>query len=145
MQYRLFILLLTITADTFGQNLVDYGQLNNSWTQGKIDPNGIVIKADINRAGFYYLDIHLDTTVVFRDPYTCGEGFERHGKWTLSKADTTITFFFTKRFGYMEATREKDINETETYKIKKLTTDELILTHTVGLIGETWPFIKTKK
>lgn len=123
----LTIFLTTITILATGQSNIDFGQLTNSWTQGRIDADGKVIKAEVNRGGWYHLNINTDTTVVFSDPFTCGFGHKREGKWTMSKSDTTVIFYFDKRVGYMNSPGTADIKETEIYKIEKLTVDELIL------------------
>ncbi len=144
MKYLLTLFLFITTILAFGQSSVDFGQLINSWTQGKIDKNGKVIQADINRGGWYQLNINSDTTVIFGAPFTCGFGHERHGKWTLNKMDTTATFTFSKSVGYMNSQGTTNINEMEIYKIQKLTADELILTQTVDRKERIMPFVKTK-
>ena len=145
MKYLLALILFITTSLAFGQKSVDFGQLINSWTQGKIDQNGKVIQADINRGGWYQLNINPDTTVIFGDPFTCGFGHERHGKWTLKDVDTTVTFSFSKRVGYMNSPGTANINEIEIYKIKTLTADEIVLTRTVDGKERTMPFVRTKK
>ncbi|MCX6303893.1 MAG: hypothetical protein NT040_02905 [Bacteroidetes bacterium] len=145
MKYILTLFLFITTTLAFGQNSVDFGQLIKSWTQGKIDQNGKVIQADINRGGWYQLNINPDSTVIFGDPFTCGFGHERYGIWTLNRVDTTVTFSFSKRVGYMNSPGTVDIKEIEVYKIKKLNTGELILTRTVDGEEMTMPFVVTKK
>jgi hypothetical protein len=145
MKYFLTLFLFTTTVLASGQKSVDFSQLIKSWTQGKIDPNGKVIQADITRGGWYQLNINTDKTVIFGDPFTCGFGHERHGKWTLNMVDTTVTFSFSKRVGYMNSPGTAYIHETEIYKIEKLTAEELILTLTVDGQERTMPYVRTKK
>jgi hypothetical protein len=145
MKYILALLLLTPTVLAFGQNSVDFDQLIKSWTEGKIDQNGKVIQADINKGGWYQLNINSDKTVIFGDPFTCGFGHERYGKWTLNNVDTIVTFIFSKSVGYMNSPGTENINEIEIYKISKLTEDELVLQRTVDGKQRTMPFVKTKK
>ena len=142
MKYILTLLLFTTTVPAFGQNGVDFGQLVKSWTQGKIDQIGKVIQADINRGGWYQLNINPDTTVILGDPFTCGFGHERHGIWTLNRVDTTVTFLFSKRVGYMNSPGTIDIKETEVYNIKKLNAGELLLTRTVDGKEMTMPYLR---
>ena len=139
------LFLVITTALTFGQKNVDFRLLYNSWTEGKIDQNGKVIQADIKRSGWRFLDINSDTTVVFKGSFDCGFGHERHGMWTLNTVDTTVTFSFTKKVSYENTPKTAYINEKETYKIEKVTADELILTRIID--GKEWktPFIKTEK
>src|SRR6185369_2452695 len=122
------IFFLTITTIlSYGQSKIEFGQLTNSWTQGQIDPEGKIIKAKVNRGGWYHLNINTDATVVFSDPFTCGFGYRRDGKWTLNQLDSTVTFYFDRRAGYMNSPGTSNINEIEIYKIEKLTADELLL------------------
>ncbi len=144
MKYLIVLFLLTTTVQASGQSSIDFGQFINSWTQGKIDQNGNVIKAGKSRGGSYQLNINSDSRVIFRDPFTCGFGQERNGKWTLNKMDTTVTFIFSKSVGYINSPMTSNINETEIYKIKKLTSDELILKKLSDGIERIVPFIKTK-
>ena len=110
-----------------GQTTIDYRQLNKSWTQGQINEEGNVIRAEVNRGGWYQLDIQSDSTIIFSDPFSCGFGKSRTGKWTINKIDSTITFHFRKRIGSMNSPGTYKINEVEIYKIEKMTADELIL------------------
>jgi hypothetical protein len=145
MKYLMTLFLVITTVLTFGQKSVDFRLLYNSWTEGKIDQKGKVIQADINRGGWKSLHINPDTTVIFAGSLDCGFGHERHGMWTLNTVDTTVTFSFTKKVNYEKTPKTIYINETETYKIEKVTADELILTRIID--GKEWkiPFIKTKK
>jgi hypothetical protein len=144
MRQLLTILLFTNTIIVLGQTNINGEQIANRWTQGKIDQNGKVVRAEVNRGGWYLLNINRDTTVVFSDPFTCGFGHERQGKWKLSQKDTTITFLFSKRTGYMNSPGTIDIDETEIYKIIKLSEDELILKLMLEGKYSTLSFIKTK-
>lgn len=145
MKYILTLFLFSKAVFAFGQSSIDLEQLINNWTQGKIDQNGTVVKADINRGGWYQLNINSDTTVIFEDPFTCGFGHKRDGKWQLNKLDKTATFTFFKSIGYMNSPGTVNINEMEIYKIKKLTSDELILSRRVGESESIMPFIKAIK
>ncbi|MBP9197598.1 MAG: hypothetical protein KBF35_08020 [Saprospiraceae bacterium] len=145
MKYQLLIFLLSISNIAFGQSTFDLEGIINDWTEGKIGSNDSVIKADVNRGGWYHLVINSDKKVEFIGPFECGFGSKRLGTWAVNKSDTTITFFFTKRLGYMNKPDIVDINDTETYKIKLLTTDKLILTQIVGQRKKTWPFLRTEK
>jgi len=145
MKYLLAVLLISTTVLAFGQGSVDFGQIIRSWTQGKIGQNGIVVQADINKGGWYQLNISPDTTVIFRDPDWCGFGYERHGKWSLNQADSTVRFSFSKKVGYLASPGTTDINETESYKIKKLAADELILERKVDGKERKMAFIRTSK
>lgn len=114
--------------------MADYGQccksqkyLKNSWTQGKIDANGKVVKADPSRGGWYSMTLNSDNTVLFSDPVNCGFGHEKSGKWYYNKKDKTVTFNFTKQVGYMNKPGTTDINETVTYKIESISDNQLIL------------------
>lgn len=145
MKYLLTLFLITATLLAFGQGSIDFQNFINSWTQGKIEPNGKVIQADVNRGGWYELIINSDATVILRDPLACGFGHERQGKWIFNKIDTAIVFTFSKRIGYMNSPGTDNINEMEIYKIEKLTMDELILTGMIAGEEKTMYFIKTKK
>ncbi|MEI7661476.1 MAG: hypothetical protein WCK34_04735 [Bacteroidota bacterium] len=144
MKYLLILFLFPTSVLVLGQSNVDFGELIKRWTQGKIDLYGKVIQADINRGGWYQLNINPDTTVVFKDPFTCGFGHERLGKWKFNNLDTTVTFTFSKSVGYINSPGTADINDRETYKIKKLTAGELILTGVVKGKERTMPFVRTK-
>lgn len=145
MKYYLLILLIGIAEISFGQAPIDLEKITNIWEEGKIGQSGNVIKADVNREGWYRLGIYSDDTVKFWEPLSCGFGYQRLGTWTLSQTDTVITFFFTKRFRYMNKPDTVDINITESYKIKLLTTDNLILTNLVGQTEKIWPFLRIEK
>jgi len=145
MKYFLILIFLTKAINAFGQSNVDFEQIIKSWTQGKLDHDGNVIQADVNRGGWYQLNINSDSSAIFGDPFNCGFGHERYGIWDLNKMDSIITFLFTKRKGYMNAPSSADINESEIYKIKKLTTDVLILEQTTGTNVKTLAFLKTQK
>jgi hypothetical protein len=145
MKYLMTIFLFITTVLVFGQKSVDFRQLIKSWTEGKIDQSGKVIKADIKRGGLRFLDINSDTTVVFKGSIDCGFGHERHGIWKLNGVDTTVTFTFTKKVGYEKPTKTTEIDETEIYRIEKVTADELILTRIIDGKELKMPFIKTEK
>ncbi len=110
-----------------GQSNFKYKYLINNWTQGKTDKNDKVIKADVNRGGWYSLILNKDMTATFGDPVSCGFGHERQGTYSVNKKDKTLTFVFTKRVGYVSAPGTTEINETEVYKILKLKKEELII------------------
>ena len=137
-------LLTVITVFAQGQSTIDFGLLPNDWTQGRIDATGNVVKAEVNRGGWYQLAINTDSTLVFSDPFTCGFGHKRQGNWAINKADTTVTFHFYKRAGYMNTPGTTDINETETYKITKLNAEELILSK-LGEDKKYMAFLPTSK
>lgn len=142
MKYSLVIILALITIYCSGQSCKSYKYFKNSWTQGKIDPNGKVVKADPSRGGWYSLQINPDETVLFSDPVNCGFGHEKKGKYSINKKDKTITFNFTQQIGYTNAPGTTDINETVTYKIERINKSELIL----KMVGQekTLQFILTK-
>ena len=145
MKYSTTLLLFVIAVFSFGQSTINPKQLINKWIQGKIDSDGTVVQADINRGGWYYLDIHSDTSVVFGDPFTCGFGYERFGKWTFNKTDTTVTFFFRKKARYLHNPDTVNINEKKIYKIEKIISSELILKQTDNVNETIFPFIKAKE
>ena len=145
MKYLLTLFLITTTVLAFGQSSIDYGQLIKSWTQGKINQNGKVIQADIQRGGWYQLKINKDSTVAFSASDNCGFGEgKREGTWKLNQNDTSITFLFSKHIGYMAYPGTTYIKESEIYKIKKLNAEELILVRTLNKNERIMPFIKTK-
>jgi len=145
MKYFLSLFLFSTMVFTFGQSIVDFEQIINSWTQGKIDHHGKVIQADINRGGWYQLEINKDSTVAFSAPDDCGFGEgKREGSWKLNQNDTSVTFSFSKHIGYMAYPGTIYINETETYKIKKLNAAELILLQTLNKKERIMPFVVTK-
>ena len=145
MKFLITLFLIITTVLAFGQNSIDFRLLFECWTEGEINQNGNVIQADINRGGWKSLHINPDTTVIFDGSFDCGFGHKRYGIWTLNTVDTTVTFSFTKKVGYENSPRTAYINETETYKIEKLTTDELILTQILDGKELKMPFIKTEK
>jgi hypothetical protein len=140
MNNLLAIFFISITIFSSEQSKVNFKNLTNSWTQGKIESNGNVIKANASRGGWYNLKIKKDNSVIFSDPFNCGIGHEHQGNWTINKLDKTVTFIFTKQVGYVNSPGNSEINETEIYKIEKLTKTELILTK-VGQ-EKTLPFIR---
>ena len=145
MKYLSVLFFFAKAVFAFGQSSIDYQLITNSWTEGKINSEGVVIQADINRGGWYRLNINSGGTVIFGDPFSCGFGSERQGKWTLKETDSTLSFTFSKRVGYMNSPGATEIKETEIYKIIKLTTDELILMQLVNGNKQMLPFIKTKE
>lgn len=134
MKYLMTIFFFITTLFVFGQNDFDFGQLTNKWTEGKIDQNGKVVMAEINRGGHAQLVINADSTVIEGGRPNCGFGHQREGKWLLNKTDTTTTFTFSKRVGYMNSKETANISEIEIYKIVKLTSQELILTRKTGCV-----------
>jgi hypothetical protein len=145
MKYLLTLYLVTTTVFANGQGSIDYGQLVNSWTQGKIDQHGQVTQADMQRGGWYQLKINHDSTVAFSAPDNCGFGEgKREGRWKLNIYDTTITFLFSTHIGYMAYPGTSFINEIETYKIRKLNAGVLIILLTSDKNGRLMPFTRTK-
>ena len=113
MNYLLTLFIFLPTVLSFGQSSIELGLLIKSWTQGKIDQNGNVIQADINRGGWYQLNIRPDKTVIFGGTFTCGFGLERHGKWRINNEDTTMTFSFYICVGYINTLVTAKIHEIE--------------------------------
>lgn len=142
MKHFFTFLLVVTSVSAFGQSTIDFNQLEGSWTEGKIDTDGNVSRADINRGGWYSLNIHTDTTVVFCNPLECGFGHRRTGKWEINETDTTVTFYFTKKVGYMNAPGTEDIEDIETFKIERLTSDALVLKKNGQ--EKLMPFIRTE-
>jgi hypothetical protein len=127
MRYSLLLIIVCVSLIVNGQSNFKYKYLINSWTQGKLDKSEKVIKADVNRGGWYSLILNKDLTTTFGDPVSCGFGSERQGNYSINKKEKTITFAFTKKVGYVSAPGTTDINETEVYKILRLKKEELIL------------------
>jgi hypothetical protein len=115
------------------------------WSEGKIDQNNTIVPANIGRGGWYHLKLNEDSTVIFADPFTCGFGYERQGKWTLDAKNRSLTFKFSVKRGYLNSPGTANISETESYQIKKISSGELILVHFVDGQEKIMPFIKTEK
>jgi hypothetical protein len=142
-KFLLLIFLLINTLVVLGQSNFDFDQITNNWTEGKIDSNGKVVQADINRGGWSSLDIKADQTVIFSGPYLCGSGSARKGKWVLIMNDSTIKFIFNESVPYVSTHGTQEINETEIYKIEKVSKNELILNNLGG--NKATPFILTDR
>lgn len=127
MKYIITLFFFVTSCHLFGQQSVVYGDLIKVWTQAKIDINGKVVQTEINRSGWCHLIMNADTTVIFEGPPNCGFGYQRLGKWKLNTVDSMITFSFSKKIGYVNVSDFTFINESETYKINKLTQNELII------------------
>ncbi len=145
MKYYLTILLALETFICFGQTNTNFDYIANKWVEGKVNEKGIVVKAEIRRGGLYHLNINQDATTEFGAPDNCGYGSgTRYGTWELNQQDASITFYFSKLYRILTNPHEKvDINQTETYKIIKLTQDELILTSIVE--GKLWTIAFVKR
>lgn len=115
----------------------------NSWTQGKKDASGNIVKADASRAGWYMLKLNADSTLVFNDPFSCGFGFEKHGRWQQQN-DSIIRFLYNSKVGYMNNKGTIAINETEIYKIVLMEKEALILEQQAVETPRTLIFIANK-
>jgi hypothetical protein len=143
MKYILTFFFIIKTVIVFGQTNIDYGTLQGSWTEARIMCDGKLVQLEFNKGGFYKLNIGIDTTVNFDEPFQCGLGYSRRGSWMLNKSDSLVTFLFTKRVGYLADPGTKIINATEIYKIKKLTSDELVLENKND--EKLWAFIRIRE
>ncbi len=80
-RHSILIVSLFITVICVKGQVNDFGQIVNKWTEGKIDENGNVVKADFRRGGWYQLNVNPDSTLTFGDPFTCAFGKKKkeHG------------------------------------------------------------------
>jgi len=131
--------------DKSSENTFKKEALTQSWTQGKIEEGSKnVIKAPPSRGGHYRLFLNEDGTAEFRGGLSCGFGAKRIGTWTLNEEDQTIALKYTQEVGYMNNPKDEAIDIAETYKITKLSENQMILESLSEQLTpySTMPFIK---
>lgn len=121
-----FFLPFLFWTTTYGQ-LLEVDNVVDNWSEGQVDEEGNVIRAEIRRGGVSRMSVNEDSTVVFSGPANCGFGQEQKGTWTYDKNERTITFHFTEHQGYMNNPNSVRINEFKSYIIEKITSNELIM------------------
>jgi len=129
------ICLLNFAAG-FAQKNIDFFQLSNKWSEGKINAAGQVVQGSMPRGGWYSLQMGSDSSVTFFGASNCGLGHKRIGTWRLNKSDSTVCFLYKEQIAYSVQISEP-VSEVEVYKITKVTANELILKKA----GQVWAFI----
>ena len=123
-------LFLFLSLIILGYNLtaqVDFDSLHGRWTHAAIKDSGEVV-IQISRGGLDEIVFSANGDVEFIGAHHCTGGIGKSGNWSINEKDSTLTFHYT-------AMRDRypgimDIDETEVYKIEKLSNFNLILLET---------------
>jgi hypothetical protein len=109
---------------TNGQNL-NYDNIINNWTEGRIENNNNVLPlSEPRRGGYYSLTLKNDSSIIFNYPLDCGVDYKLIGKWNT--IDSLLICKFERKITYI-SNKETEISEIMKFRILKLTPNNLIL------------------
>lgn len=121
---KLLLFFITVTLGYSLNAQVEFNNLKGKWMQAAINDSGKVV-VQPSRGGLDVIFFSEDNELKFEGADHCTGGIDKAGKWQLDKHDSTLTFYYiTSHDPYHEVS---DINETEVYKIEKLSSTNLIL------------------
>lgn len=104
---------------------VDIELLHKRWTQAFLNDSNAVVPIGLTRGGLDHIIFAKDGKLTFEGAPMCGEGLNYYCNWTLNSKDSILTLRYTSKQDRYPG--ESQIDETEVYKIEKLSLTNLIL------------------
>lgn len=124
---KLFLFLSLIILGYTLSAQVDFDSLHGRWTQAVINDSGEVV-IRISRGGLDEIIFSENGELEFIGAHHCTGGIGKSGNWSINERDSTLTLHYTAMTDRYLGTI--DLDETEVYKIEKLSSDNLILLKT---------------
>ncbi|AEV31767.1 hypothetical protein Oweho_0754 [Owenweeksia hongkongensis DSM 17368] len=122
-KYFLSIFLLITGNSIIAQ--VDIELLHKRWTQAFLNDSNAVVPIGLTRGGLDHIIFSEDGELTFEGAPMCGIGLNYYGDWALNSKDSILTLRYTSKQDIFSG--ESQIDETEVYKIEKLSPTNLIL------------------
>ncbi len=147
MKYFLILIFLTQTTLSFGQIKFKYEYLIDSWSKvGNLNSADNVIHNGSRAVNSHLTLTFSNKTINFRQEEGLDGLYIRTGEWLFSDADSSVLIFnFTKLFSYETGPNPVIFNSSKSFRIKKLTQEELILEELLVDDGKTSLFKKESR